>query len=219
LRLNIEKGLQKKFPGLAVEIIDFKGADIQLNSNMLEEYKTQVYQDIKKKWTLDDLREHPQFRAYRDLFWKMGIDPTKTRPAAEALIRRILRGNLLFKINTFVDTYNLVSMKTAVPIASFDEYTLNDELYMREADPGEEFKGIAMKFPYILKGGEAVIEDGEQLVAIYPYRDADSTKVTLATQDVKMLICGAPNIDDYTLLSAAKLAGELITRFCGGIVL
>ena len=219
MRLKIEKGLQKKFPGLAVEIIGFEGVDIQLNNNILEDFKTIVYQDIKKKWTLDDLREYPQFRAYRDFFWKMGIDPTKTRPAAEALIRRILRGNSLFKINTFVDTYNLVSMKTAVPIASFDEYKLNDDLYMREADPGEEFIGIAMKFPHILKGGEPVIEDGEQLVAIYPYRDADSTKVTLATQDVKMLICGAPNIDNDILLSTAKLAGELITKYCGGKVL
>ena len=177
-----------------------------------------AYKEIKEKWSIEDLREHPQFRAYRDFFWKMNVDPTKTRPAAEALIRRILRGNNLFKINTFVDAYNLVSMKAAVPIASFDEYTLNDDLYMREAEPGEEFLGIAMKHPKFLRGGEAVIDDGEQLVAIYPYRDADATKVTLATQDVKMLICGAPNISDEILSSASDLAREILTRFCGGEV-
>jgi len=218
VRLKINKGLKNKFPGLSAEILYFKGVDIQPNDPMLEEYKTKIYQEIQEKWTLDDLREYPQFRAYRDFFWKLGIDPTKTRPAAEALIRRILRGNSLYKINTFVDTYNLVSMKAAIPIASFDDYTLNDDLYMREAEPGEEFLGIAMKHPRFLRGGEVIIEDGEQLVAIYPYRDADATKVTLATQDVKMLICGAPSVEDEALLSTAELAEEIITKFCGGEV-
>ena len=218
MKLKIEKALQNKFPGLSVEVIDFRGLDIQPSDSKLEEYKIQVYKEINEKWSLEDLREHPQFRAYRDFFWKMNVDPTKTRPAAEALIRRILRGNTLFKINSFVDAYNLVSMKAAVPIASFDEYTLNDDLFMREAEPGEEFLGIAMKHPKFLRGGEAVIEDGDQLVAIYPYRDADATKVTLATQDVKMLICGAPNVSDESLLSASNLAKEILTRFCGGVV-
>ena len=218
MRLKIHKGLKNKFPGLSAEILYFKGVDIQPNDPMLEEYKTKIYQEIQEKWTLDDLREYPQFRAYRDFFWKLDIDPTKTRPAAEALIRRILRGNSLYNINTFVDTYNLVSMKAAIPIASFDDYTLNDDLYMREAEPGEEFLGIAMKHPRFLRGGEVIIEDGEQLVAIYPYRDADATKVTLATQDVKMLICGAPSVEDEVLLSTAELAEEIITKFCGGEV-
>ena len=218
MRLKIHKGLKNKFPGLSAEILYFKGVDIQPNDPMLEEYKTKIYQEIQEKWTLDDLREYPQFRAYRDFFWKLDIDPTKTRPAAEALIRRILRGNSLYKINTFVDTYNLVSMKAAIPIASFDDYTLNDDLYMREAEPGEEFLGIAMKHPRFLRGGEVIIEDGEQLVAIYPYRDAEATKVTLATQDVKMLICGAPSVEDEVLLSTAELAEEIITKFCGGEV-
>ena len=159
MRLKIHKGLKNKFPGLSVEILYFKGVDIQPNDPMLEEYKIKIYQEIQEKWTLDDLREYPQFRAYRDFFWKLDIDPTKTRPAAEALIRRILRGNSLYKINTFVDTYNLVSMKAAIPIASFDDYTLNDDLYMREAEPGEEFLGIAMKHPRFLRGGEVIIEN------------------------------------------------------------
>ena len=217
--LNISKTLKGKFPGLNVEIVTFRGVEVQEESVELENYKGQVMSEIMGQWELDDLREHSQFRAYRDFFWKLGIDPTKTRPASEALIRRILRGRPLFKINTFVDAYNLVSMKAAIPIASFDEYSLIGDIYMREAEPGEEFLGIAMKKPVTLKGGEAVIEDDEKLVAIYPYRDADASKVTLATRDVKMLICGAPGINLEALTEAGVLAGKILTRFCGGEVI
>jgi DNA/RNA-binding domain of Phe-tRNA-synthetase-like protein len=146
----------------------------------------------------------------------MGVDPTKTRPAAEALIRRVLRGNPIPRINTWVDAYNLVSMESAIPVASFDTGLLDGPLLMREAEAGEEFLGIGMKKPVVLSGGEAVIEDGERLVAIYPYRDADYSKVSMKTRGVLMLMCGAPGITLDELEESAALARRVLPRFCGG---
>jgi DNA/RNA-binding domain of Phe-tRNA-synthetase-like protein len=44
----------------------------------------------------------------RTLYKALGIDPTKTRPSNEALLRRALRGETLYRINTLVDALNLV---------------------------------------------------------------------------------------------------------------
>ncbi len=63
---------------------------------------------------LEGLKDEPIFRTYRDFFWTMGVDPTKVRPAAEALIRRILVGRSMPRINTVVDAYNLASMTTHI---------------------------------------------------------------------------------------------------------
>lgn len=171
---------------------------------------------VKSRWTLDQLREHPIFRAYRDFFWRIGVDPTKTRPAAEALIRRILHGSPLPRINTLVDSYNIASIDTAIALAAFDEDKLVGELLMRSATTGEEFLGIGMEKSIVLRGDESVIVDGEKLVAVYPYRDADSTKVTETTKNVLMLVCGVPNIDDAILSRAGRVAVDYVTRFCGG---
>jgi DNA/RNA-binding domain of Phe-tRNA-synthetase-like protein len=217
--LKISNPLKKRYPGLDAQIIHFKNINVQKYNPKLEEYKKQVAEEVKAKWTLDDLREHPIFRAYRDFFWSLKIDPTKNRPSAEALIRRVLRDRNIPQINTWVDSYNLASMKTAIPIASFDIDLLEGKLFMREAEKGEEFLGIGMEKPVTLSGGEAVIEDSKRLVAIYPYRDADYCKVILSTKNVLMLMCGALGINQEKLNEASEIATAIVNRFCGGAVL
>lgn len=214
--LQIQKGLQIRFPGLTAQIVDFKDVVVKKESYELEKFKELVNQKVRSRWCIEELREDPVFRAYRDFFWKLGIDPTKTRPAAEALIRRVLRGKPIPKINTWVDAYNLVSMETAIPIASFDADLLSGELIMRESKEGEKFFGIGMEKPVILKGSEVVIEDTRRLVAIYPYRDADHSKVNQKTRNVLMLMCGAPKITRKILNDSSIYAREILTRYCDG---
>lgn len=216
--LKLDENLKNRFPGLAAQIIRFNNVTVKHEDSELEKYKLEVYKDTQDKWKIDKLRDDPEFRAYRDFFWKLGIDPTKNRPAAEALIRRVLRDRPIPKINTWVDAYNLVSITTAIPIASFDSDLLKGELLMREAKVGEQFLGIAMKKPVTLIGGEAVIQDDKRLVAIYPYRDADYSKVSMKTKNVLMLMCGAPGINRTKLNESGIEAKEVLPKFCGGTV-
>ncbi len=214
--LNVDQGLQSKFPGLKAQVFRVNGVEVKHMDAGLEEFKAEVVERTKEKWGLDQLREHPVFRAYRDFFWRVGVDPTKTRPAAEALIRRVLRERPLPRINTLVDAYNLASIDTAIPLAAFDVGGLVGELTMREAVEGEGFLGIGMEKPIVLAGGEAVVEDEEKLIAVYPYRDADACKITLETRDTLMLVCGVPNICVEVLERAGRVTVDYITRFCDG---
>jgi len=214
--LKVDPGLSMRFLGLKAQIVRIRGVEVRRGHPDLEHFKEEVIGRVRERWTIDQLREHPLFRAYRDFFWRIGVDPTKTRPAAEALIRRVLRRRPLPRINTVVDAYNLASIETAVALAAFDDDGLVGELLMREAEAGEEFLGIGMERPVVLQGGEAVVADGEKLIAIYPYRDADACKIKERTGNVLMLVCGVPNIDDETLERAGRIAVEYVTKFCGG---
>ena len=87
----------------------------------LKSFKSQVQQKVRESFgSPEQIRDQIIFRAYRDFFWRVGIDPTKTRPASEALTRRIVAGKSLPTINTLVDSYNLASVETFVAIAAFD---------------------------------------------------------------------------------------------------
>lgn len=216
--IEIGGELNTKFRGLKAEYVIVENVDVRRDSQKLGAFKSEVLERVKERWTLDQLKEDPIFRAYRDFFWRIGVDPTKIRPASEALIRRALRGRSIPNINTLVDAYNLASMDSGIPLAAFDKDELAGELFMREATANEEFYGIGMKKPVILNGGEVVLEDGEKLVAIYPHRDADISKITLNTRNLLLMICGVPNIDDSTLDEAKVLGVEYVQRFCGGVV-
>jgi DNA/RNA-binding domain of Phe-tRNA-synthetase-like protein len=210
----IDQVIKLKFPDLDVRFRKVDGLAIKRESDALEDFKSQVIEEIKNTYDLETLKDNPQMRLYRDFFWKIDIDPTKIRPASEALIRRILQGKPLPKINTAVDAYNLASIRSGVPLAAFDAEQLSGDLSMRFATEGEEFLGIGMKEPKALKGREIVIEDGQQLVAIYPYRDADKSKITLDTEEILLMSCGVPGVEYEKLDEAVNLAAEYLEKHC-----
>ena len=189
VRLIIDRSLHDKFPGLATLLLVIEGVRVEKSRDDLERYKADSCQKFRNRYSLETLKDVPELRAYRDFFWRVGIDPTKIRPASEALLRRVMQGKELPRINTLVDSYNIASMETHVPLAVFDVAKLRSDLTMRMAFAGEKFMGIGMTVEETLTGKEVVVEDAGRLVAIYPYRDADDSKVTLATDSVVVLVC------------------------------
>jgi len=212
--LVIDEEIRKKFIDLNAKTLVVDGVHIERDKSELEEFKKLVFAEIKGKYNLDSLKNDAKMRKYRDFFWKIDIDPTKIRPASEALIRRILQENPIPKVNTAVDAYNLASIMSGVPIAAFDANTVIGSLHMRFSKLGEIFLGIGMGKPKGLKGGEIVISDNNRLVAVYPYRDSDDTKITLKTQKIILMSCGVPGITEKDLDQALEYAVEYIRKFC-----
>lgn len=214
MRIEIDASLKRTHEGLSVHEMDIEGLSITRETSELNDFKNEVASKVRNEYDLEKLKDVETIRKYRDFFWRLGIDPTKIRPASEALIRRILQGKDLPKINTAVDAYNLVSIETHIAIGAFDGALLKGRLLMRTAEEGENFLGIGMKETKILKGQEIVISDEEKLIAIYPYRDADNTKVTDKTESIYILSCGVPGIEMEQLRRASLLTKEYFEKFC-----
>lgn len=216
--MRVESALGAEFPGLRVVELELTGLLVRPADPRLEAKKREVVEETRaRRKALSELRDEPLFRAYRDFYWKVGIDPTKTRPAGEALTRRVLGGKAVPTINTLVDVYNLVSLTTSVAIAAFDSaHVRPSRLTMRRARAGESFLGIGMDHPMALRGHEVVIddEDHHDLIAIYPYRDAEKSKIRESTSAALLLMCGVPGIGDEVLEDACLRCRELLSEFC-----
>lgn len=215
--LEFNGEIKNQFPNLRVLTVRFMGVRVERKKEELEQFKREVISDVRDRYELEELKDVDIFREYRDFFWRIGIDPTKIRPASEALTRRVLQGKDLPTINTFVDTYNLASLSSGVPLAAFDFQTLEGDLEMRFAEEGEEFLGIGMDEPSVLEGGEIVISDSGKIIAVYPYRDSEETKISLDTDDVLLMVCGVPGVEGE-LEDAKETAVDFVTRFCDGDV-
>lgn len=85
------------------------------------------------------LSEIPALSAWRGAFRLFGVEPTKYRSAAEALLRRLTKKGDIPSINALVDAYNLVSIRYAIPMAAFDTRQLNGSLIIRFAEGWEWF--------------------------------------------------------------------------------
>jgi len=218
LIMKIDEDLTTGFPGLRVVELEINNLIIKKSDQRLEDFKKRKQLEIRDNIrSLDEVKNVPVFRAYRDFYWSVGIDPTKTRPAGEALARRILGGRDLPTINTLVDSYNIASAESYIAITAFDLSTVSKgSLRMRKAKPDEMFLGIGMNSPIKLSGIEIVIEDQSEmdLVAVYPYRDSDASRVTESTRDVLMMMCGVPGISDADLELAKVKTKEYVEEYC-----
>ncbi len=133
-------------------------------------------------------------------------------------MRRILANKQLPTINTAVDAYNLASALSGVPIAAFDADMLECGLTMRFAMDGESFQGIGMKEPILLKRNQVVLTDSKNIIASYPYRDSDATKVTMVTKNMHIVSCGVPGIRRETVVEAYGICARSLLSYLGGEV-
>lgn len=164
----------------------------------------------------DELKNNPIVRAYRDFYWKIGIDPTKIRPAGEALRRRIARNGKLPRINDIVDLGNVVSSSTLVPIGIYDMSKIKGEPKIVLSDGNEEFYPIGKDKPEILPKGIPILRDEEKVLHIYPHRDSKITSVSETTSDILIVAAGVPGVPQNLVYDAAKSVAILIQKYLGG---
>ncbi len=166
---------------------------------------------LKSKYDLSSLKDDPIVKAYRKFFWRVGIDPTKTRPAAEALVRRVLRGRPFPRINPVVDAGNIASAYTMVPIGLYDLSKARLPLELTMSVGGEVFRPLGGR-DEVLREGVPILKDSEgKVLHIYPHRDSRETCITEGTKEILILGAGVPEVPKYLVVKAVRKVAELLS--------
>ena len=104
----------------------FVGACLQANvcntpcSHSLWHEIEKFSQQFSQQYTPETIKDRSPIAATRQVYRICGKDPSRYRPAAEALLRRVLQGKELYRVNTLVDLINLSSMMYGYSIGGFD---------------------------------------------------------------------------------------------------
>jgi DNA/RNA-binding domain of Phe-tRNA-synthetase-like protein len=145
----------------------------------------------------------------RRLYRAFGIDPTSTRPASEALLRRILQGKPFPSVNSAVDVCNLCSVSFLLPIGLYDAANIRGGVTLRRGSPGESYAGIR-KDAVNLADRPVLADDAGPFGN--PTSDSLRTSVSQATTSLFMVIF-APSGYPASLLEAhTTFANQAIAR-------
>ncbi|MCW8984460.1 MAG: phenylalanine--tRNA ligase beta subunit-related protein [Thermoanaerobaculales bacterium] len=93
-----------------------------------------------------DIAAHAPVAAMRKLFRAAGCDPTRYRPASEALLRRLVKGAELPAIHPLVDVNNCLSAELAAPCCVMKEGSLGTSLVFRPGAAGESYESLRGPF-------------------------------------------------------------------------
>ena len=145
-------------------------------------------EQFKEKYTTVTIKDIPSIDATRKVYKLCGKDPSRYRPAAEALIRRMVQGKQLYQIDTLVDLVNLASIAYGYSIGGFDaDKFVGDTLTLGIGKEGEPYEGIGRGMLNI--AGLPVYRDAEGGVGT-PTSDHERTKMTMQTTHALVLING-----------------------------
>jgi len=172
----------------------FVGACVEAkvkNSPYCQELWDEIHalgEKYKQTLTTETLKEISGIAATRKVYCACGKDPSRYRPASEALIRRMLQGKTLYQIDTLVDLINLASIAYGYSIGGFDaDKLVGDTLTLGVGKAGEPYEGIGRGMINI--EGLPVYRDEKGGVGT-PTSDNERTKMELNTTHLVVLING-----------------------------
>jgi DNA/RNA-binding domain of Phe-tRNA-synthetase-like protein len=155
--------------------------------------------------------ESPHILATRAAYKALGKDPARYRGSAEALLRRVIAGKGLPRVNAVVDIINLVSVESRLPIGLYDLAHVQGDIVFRAGRAGETYKGIG-KYDLNLEGlpvfCDALGPHGS------PTSDSERTMVTSRTKHVLAVIIsfgGNEGLDHWM-----QRMSKLFARYASG---
>ncbi len=157
--------------------------------------------------------EIPGLAVARDLYKSFGMEPSRHRPSSEALLRRVLKGEDLYRLSNAVDACNLASLSFLLPIGMYDLDRVRGDVVLRTGGAGEEYPGIR-KGPVHLAGRLGLFDDDGPFGS--PSSDSERTSVTDTATRLLAVIMATARYGRDAMRAHVELLADLFGRHCGG---
>jgi len=190
--------------------LGFDGVTVVEHDHQLDASFAEAESKLRAPGTLLD---EPLQRT-RALYRGIGLDPTKTRPSSEALLRRVRRGQPLPRVNTIVDICNWCSVETQIAFGVYDRDRIAGEaLTLRLGTEGEGYDGI--RKDRVNVAGRLTLVDAEGPFG-NPTSDSLRTSVSAATTRVLFVLFVPAATGRTDRERAVALTAERAAAFAGG---
>jgi DNA/RNA-binding domain of Phe-tRNA-synthetase-like protein len=150
--------------------------------------------------------------AVRSMYRRVGIDPTKTRPSSEALLRRVRKGEPLPRINSMVDVCNWCSLEFQLPYGLYDAGRIDGDVELRLGNEGESYGGIRKDVVHV--GGRIALADRHGPFG-NPTSDSARTMVTTATTRALLVVFAPRELDTSRLTHVLDRTSARMQEFTG----
>jgi DNA/RNA-binding domain of Phe-tRNA-synthetase-like protein len=210
MAFNVDANATDALKGLNLGYIYFGGVANTGANPIVDEILADASRKVVEKFKGADASQDATLKGIRSFFSHLGIDPTKNRPSGEALIKRVLGGKGLYRVNSVVELNNAVSLLSGCPCGVYDaEKISGDTISLVIGKPGQSYEGI---------GGKVVNGEGKILTAdasgVFggPVADSKRTCVRPETKEVLMLIYGPKPVGPELLSESMSKAIEYMQK-------
>ena len=210
MKIIVSQEIEQVCPG-------FIGAAVEaqvMNTPYCEELWKEIHalgEEYRTTFTTESIKQLSAIEATRRVYKVCGKDPSRYRPAAEALMRRMLQGKELYQIDTLVDLINLASIRFGYSIGGFDADKFHgDTLTLGVGKKDEPYEGIGRG--QINIEGLPVYRDATGGVGT-PTSDHERTKIDIHTTHLLTLINGYDGNEEQVTANA-QFIQSFLRKYC-----
>ncbi len=210
MNIIVSREIERVCPEFVGACVEATVENSDYNEVLWREIET-LGERYRQTLTVETLKQLPAIEATRRVYRACGKDPSRYRPASEALIRRMLQGKDLYQRDTLVDLVNLASIAYGYSIGGFDaDCFQGDTLTLGIGRADEPYEGIGRGMLNI--EGLPVYRDAAGGVGT-PTSDNERTKMTRGTRHVAVLINGYDGNEQRVRENAEYLV-HLLRVYC-----
>lgn len=210
MKVIVSQEIEQVCPEFVGACVDAMVVNTPYSNELWKEIET-LCNKFRNELTTESLKEITSIAATRRIYRVCGKDPSRYRPASEALVRRVLQGKELYQLNTLVDLVNLASIAYGYSIGGFDADKFEgDTLTLGIGREGEPYEGIGRGTINIQ--GLPVYRDAKGGVGT-PTSDNERTKITDETQHLVVLINGYDG-NEQRVRENAEYIQALLRKYC-----
>ena len=195
MKIKIDSILQEKLPEFSVisYLMDVENNKTEAVLNILNNLKSDIL--------IEEVTSDPKIKETRDGYKKLGKDPSHTRPACEALLRRVIKGIQLYSLGDLIDLGNILSVESKRSVCVVDAAKIQGDVTIRIGEDGEYVDAINRG---LINAFNLPVYVDDQGIFGSPTSDTIRTSVTESTKQILvMIICFSAkdkNIDEQRLL-------------------
>lgn len=196
INLSISDVIKQKISGIKFGLLFAENVSIIKNDPDFEKVLLELEKELENKFTERRPSDDEIIGHVRRMYRRIGWEPTRYRPSSEALVRRLLKGKGLYRINNLVDYGNLVSAKYHLSMGLYDVEKINGNVIFDVGQSDESYKGISKEL--IHAEGKLILRD-ETGIFGNPTTDSLRTAITKNTKSALAVFFCPPEVTDTYL--------------------
>ena len=207
--LVIDPALATLWPNTALGLMGLEARVFADTSSIWEEFERKTGPQLRKDLSTIPLAQMPGIGEARSAFKAFGTDPGRYRVSSEALYRRLRQGKDIYRINSLVDTNNVLSLQCGHSCGIYDAAALAGNFVFRLGLEGETYQGLCK--------GSLPLQNMPAGPFGSPVSDSNRTMVTQDTRRALLVVYAF--CKKSSLAPLLEKAGALFASLAGARVL
>ncbi|ANU12446.1 hypothetical protein B481_0013 [Planococcus halocryophilus Or1] len=213
MKLTIDPQIKETLSDFKIGVIHYNNITVsdspQMLKGRLQLFQEQLYFELEDK----EFTDFPGLLEWQ-LIWKaLGADPSRYRPSAEALYRRIKKQNYLSVVDSAVDMNSFLSLQYEIPLGLYDADKVEGDIEIAVGTNADRYEGLNNRINTLT--GILVSKDAQGAFGS-PYVDSKRTAVTEQTKNAVHIFYLRPSMAKDTALQLLTAASNMFTGINGG---